>query len=585
MTAILGINAYHPDASACILIDGKLVAAVEEERFTRIKHWAGFPVLSIRYCLQAAGLRPKDIEHIAVNRNPLANLGSKVFYALRHLPPPGRLFDRLNNSGKINSIKAILDAEFKLDDGQWNPSIHNVEHHCAHLASAFYPSPFEKAAVISVDGFGDFVSTMWAEGRGSDLIVKGKVLFPHSLGLLYLAVTQFLGFHNYGDEFKVMALSAFDEDGFDDRLAKLIQPGTNGGFRLNLEYFIHHRLGFSMNWQDGHPVITPVFSKLFENTFGRSRKAGEPILPRHKAMAAGLQAVYEQRLDELLLKLHHSSGCRVLCLAGGCGQNSVANGKLHVKGPFEQVWVPPASTDAGGAVGAALWVWHKVLGNEDRDVMEHAYWGPEYGPEEIGGVVAEYHTLLEKSGCRISFFNSKETLCRRSASLIAGGKVLGWFQGRQEFGPRALGNRSIICDPRNSEIPSILNSKVKKRESFRPFAATVLKHATGRWYSHPVETPFMTHVLRIRSDRIAKLAAVGHVDGSGRVQTLEKKQNPLFYQLIASFERLTGLPLVLNTSMNENEPIVTTPQEAIDCFLRTEMDCLAIGDYLLERVA
>lgn len=585
MSVILGINAYHPDASACILVDGRLIAAVEEERFTRIKHWCGFPYLSISYCLQAAGLELKDIEHIAVNRNPLANLKNKIIYALRSLPAGKGLLARAGNSARLSGIKARLVARFGPAGSKWRPRIHFVEHHRAHLASAFFTSPFEEAAVISVDGFGDFVSTMWAKGRGAEIEVKGKVFFPHSLGLLYLAVTQFLGFHGYGDEFKVMALAGFDENGRDDRVEKLVDPGTKGGFELNLEYFAHQRLGFSIQSEEGCPVIGPVFSQFFEDTFGSPRKAGDPILPRHKAMAAGLQAVYEQLLDHLLVKLHGVTGCGVLCLAGGCGQNSVANGKIHLKGPFEKVWVPPAATDAGGALGAALWVWHKVLGNRKRRLLEHAYWGPGYDKVEIGKIVEGYSPRLERIGCRVSVFEKEIDLCPEAAMRIYEGKVLGWFQGRQEFGPRALGNRSIVCDPRDPKMADNLNQKIKKRESFRPFAATVLEHAVGDWYKCPSKSPFMSHVFKIRDDKLAELAAVGHVDGSGRVQTLARHQNSLFYGLIESFERLSGLPLVLNTSMNENEPIVNTPQEAMDCFLRTEMDCLAIGNYLLEREA
>ncbi len=584
MTSILGINAYHPDASACILVDGKLVAAVEEERFTRIKHWAGFPRSSIEYCLQQAGLRLEDVEHIAINRNPLANLGTKVFYSLRHLPAGRQLVERIKNSGEIAGVKKRLVDELGPVDGKWNPRVHNVEHHCSHLASAFYPSPFEKAAVVSVDGFGDFVSTMWAEGQGTDLLIKGKIFFPHSLGLLYLAVTQFLGFNNYGDEFKVMALSAFAENGAPDALKQLVVPGPGGSFKLNLDYFSHHRLRFSMDWNDGRPQIDPVYSRRFMEFCGKPRSADEPLMSLHTSMAAGVQTLYEKQLDRLLAELFRSTDCRCLCLAGGCGQNSVANGKIHVKGPFEKVWVPPVATDAGGSLGAALWVWHMVLGKTERLPMEHAYMGPAYSQSRIDNAVEEYRGLLNKIECRISHFDSKRILCETAARRIAEGKVLGWFQGRMEWGPRALGNRSIVCDPRSATMRSVLNRKIKKRENFRPFAATVLQHALDQWYLHPTESPFMTHVLEIRKDKLPTIPAVSHVDGSGRVQTLNKRQNELFYQLVSSFERLTGVPMVLNTSMNENEPIVRSPEEALKCYLRTAMDCLVIGDCLLERV-
>lgn len=570
---ILGINAHHADASACLVVDGRLVAAVEEERFLRVKHWAGFPSLSIEYCLEAAGLTADQIDHVAVNRDPNANLLKKAVYVLANKPMGELVSRRLKNASEIRSLGRLFKAP-----------VHRVEHHRAHLASAFYVSPFERAAVVSVDGFGDFVSTMWGAGRGRQISVKSQVTFPHSLGLFYLAMTQYLGFPNYGDEYKVMGLSAYGEPAEMDAMRKIVKLLPRGRFELALEYFRHHSEGLSMEWDGGEPKIGRAFSDRWAALLGPERKPDEPITQRHKDLAASLQAMYEEAFFHILAQAHRDFPVRALCLAGGCAMNSVANGKLFERTPFRELYVQPAAGDSGGAIGAAFQVWHG-LKKERSFVMRHAYWGPEFTDEAFSALLASKADELKAARCDVSSPADETALCERTARAIGEGKVIGWFQGRMEWGPRALGNRSILCDPRRADMKAILNDKIKRRESFRPFAPAVLRERTGEWFETDYDVPFMLQVYIVRAEKRSAVPAVTHVNGSGRLQTVERSQNGLFYDLIAAFDKLTGVPMLLNTSFNENEPIVCRPEEALDCFLRTKMDLLVLGRHVVERRA
>jgi carbamoyltransferase len=579
---ILGINAYHGNASAAIVCDGLLIAAVEEERFNRVKYAAGFPAQAIRYCLKAAGLTLSDIDHVAVPRNPFARLATKLFYALR-MPSFAR--ERLKVMVKFTGIPEALAGAFDADPKKIAAKFYRIEHHQAHLASSFYCAPFDRAALLSADGLGDFASTMWGTGSGSCMKVDGVVTFPHSLGLFYSAVTQCLGFLKFGDEYKVMGLAAYGQPAQMEALRDIVRfnPGSaNNGFSLGLDYFSHHRTGPEMSWAeaDKTPSLGKLFSTEMEKRLGPARGPEQALEQRHRDLASSLQARLEEVYLGMLKKLAEHTGLKAVCLAGGVAFNCVANGKIFDATPFEQVYVHPAAGDAGLAVGAAYYVWHQILGKPRSFVMDHAYWGPEYSRDEIRQAIDS--NGLAQNGCTIAELPQEE-LMRHTAAIIADGKILGWFQGRAEWGPRALGNRSIIADPRRPEMKEILNQRIKHREIFRPFAPSILAEATSEYFEKSHPSPFMTLAYSVRPEKRAKIPAPTHVDGTGRLQTVTREANPLYHALISAFRDLTGVPVVLNTSFNDNEPIVCRPEEAIDCFQRTQMDALVLGDFLITR--
>ena len=579
---ILGINAYHGNASAAIVCDGQLVAAVEEERFNRVKYAAGFPAQAIRYCLREAGLTLREVDHVAVPRNPFARLGRKLYYAVRM---PGFARGRAKVLAKFTGVRDALAAAFETDAKGIPAKFHRIEHHEAHLASAFFVSPFERAALLSADGLGDFASTMWGVGTGSRMEIADAVAFPHSLGLYYTAVTQYLGFLKFGDEYKVMGLAAYGEPEHLAAFREIVRFDANGGgngFRLGLDYFVHHRDGPEMSWAeaDKTPTLGKLYSGSMSSLLGKARSADEPLEGGHKNIAASLQARLEEVYLGMLCKLGESSGLKAVCLAGGVAFNCVANGKIFQRTPFQKVFVQPAAGDAGLAVGAAYYVWHQKLGKKRSFVMDHAYWGPSFSDSEIRTAVGQ--TDFAREGCTVAEMREEE-LTRRAAGIIADGKILGWFQGRAEWGPRALGNRSIVADPRRADMKEILNRRIKHREIFRPFAPSVLAEATGEWFEQSHPSPFMALAYAVRPEKRALIPAPTHIDGTGRLQTVSREANPRYYALISAFRDLTGVPLVVNTSFNDNEPIVCRPEETIDCFLRTQMDALVLGNYLIER--
>jgi carbamoyltransferase len=575
---ILGINAYHGNASAAIVCEGRLVAAVEEERFNRVKYAAGFPAQAIRYCLKEAGLELKDIDHVAVPRNPYARLGTKLFYAMR-MPSFAR--ERMKVLAKFTGIPEALAQAFDTDPARVTAKFKRVEHHKAHLASAFFVSPFERSALLSADGLGDFASTMWGSGTGNRMKIDGAIAFPHSLGLFYSAVTQYLGFLKFGDEYKVMGLGAYGEPEQLDAVRNIVRAHDDG-FRLGLEYFTHHRTGPEMSWAeaDKTPILGKMFSEEMEKLLGPKRSPEEPLEQRHKNLASALQLRLEEIYLGMLKRLAERTGLKAVCLAGGVAFNCVANGKIFDKTGFEQVYVQPAAGDAGLAVGAAYYVWYQILGKPRSFVMDHAYWGPGYTRDEIRRAIDA--NGLAQNGCRVEEL-AEENLMQRTAAIVADGKILGWFQGRAEWGPRALGNRSIVADPRRPEMKDILNQRIKHREIFRPFAPSILAESTGEWFEKSHPSPFMTLAYSVRPEKRDKIPAPTHVDGTGRLQTVTREANPRYWSLIKSFEQLTGVPVVLNTSFNDNEPIVCRPEEALDCFQRTQMDALVLGDFLITR--
>src|SRR5215471_8006969 len=575
---ILGINAYHGNASAAIVCDGRLIAAVEEERFNRVKYAAGFPAAAIRYCLKAAGITASEVDHVAVPRNPYARLGTKLLYALR-MPSFAR--ERAKVLAKFTGIPEALASSLDVPPDALRAKFHRVEHHVAHLASAFYCSPFEQAALLSADGLGDFASSMWGAGFGRRMNFHGSVAFPHSLGLYYSAVTQYLGFLKFGDEYKVMGLGAYGEPEFLPQFREIVHSnGTR--FHLGLEYFTHHRTGPQMSWAeaDRTPVLGRMYSDEMPRRLGPVRAPEAPIEQRHKNLACSLQARLEEVYLGMLRRLRQETGMKSVCLAGGVAFNCVANGKIPAATGFENVYVHPAAGDAGLAVGAAQFVWHQVLGNRRGFLMEHAYWGPEFSPEEIRRAIDS--SPLAGAGCSISELG-EDQLMPKTAAIIAAGKILGWFQGRAEWGPRALGNRSIVADPRRAEMKEILNRRIKHREIFRPFAPSVLAEKTGEWFEKSYPSPFMNLAYSVHPGKRDKIPAPTHIDGTGRLQTVTREANPRYHALISQFERQTGVPVVLNTSFNDNEPIVCRPEEALDCFVRTHMDALVLGNFLITR--
>jgi carbamoyltransferase len=459
-----------------------------------------------------------------------------------------------------------------------------VEHHFAHLSSAFYVSPFDEAVVVSVDGFGDFSSGAWGLATGTEIDVDGRVFFPHSLGIFYQAMTQFLGFPHYGDEYKVMGLAPYGRPVFMDEMRQIVKLGGDGSYELDTSYFRHHRENISFEWESGIPTFGAIFGDRLQELLGPPRRSQETLEQRHKDLAHSVQAMYEEAFFNLLNALYRKYKIDDLALAGGCAMNSVANGKIYRNTPFKRSYIQSAAGDAGGAIGAALAAWHKMEGpGAFKTMMDHAYLGPSFNNREIKRVIEARASDLPNDGFVIEEIQDVESLCNRTARAVADAKVIGWFQGRMEWGPRALGNRSIICDPRRADMKDILNLKIKRRESFRPFAPSIIREAVSDWFEEDDDVPFMMKVFQIREEKRAEIPAVTHVDGSGRLQTVRESTNQRYYRLIKAFEDLTGVPIVLNTSFNENEPVVCRPEEALDCFLRTRMDVLVMGDYYIER--
>ncbi len=578
---IVGINAYHGDSAACLIQDGRLVAAAEEERFRRIKHWAGFPSESIRYCLREAGADISAVDHVAVNSDPDANFARKIWFAATHWPDPRLVMNRLVNRRRRQSVSEVLRENFPQQ--HFSGQVHGVEHHLAHLASAFLVSPFEEALAVSVDGFGDFASAAWGVGRGTQIDVEGKVYFPHSLGIFYQAMTQYLGFPHYGDEYKIMGLAPYGEPRYLNEMRRIVNLRNDGTFRLDLRYFRHHREKVEYTWDNGAPVVGRLYTQALEDLLGPTRGKEEPLTQRHKDLARSVQAMYEEAFFHLLNSLHARHGLTALALAGGCAMNSVANGKIYRHTPIRRVYIQSAAGDAGGAIGAGMALWHRLQNDARHGAMDHAYWGPRYDDAYVGEVLGVRSEEIKNQGCRVENITDEGELCRRTAAAIAEGKVVGWFQGRMEWGPRALGNRSILGDPRRADMKDILNLKIKRRESFRPFAPSILRDAVSEWFETDDDVPFMMEVFQIRADKRPRVPAVTHVDGSGRLQTVHRHTNPRYHRLIETFAGMTGVPMVLNTSFNENEPVVCRPEEALDCFLRTRMDVLVLGDSMVVR--
>lgn len=572
---ILGLNAYHGDSSACIYKDGTIIAASEEERFRRIKHWAGFPTMAIEFCLNEAGITILDVDYIAVSRDPKANFFKKIITAFKNRLSLKNIINRAKNLKKASSIEEEINQHFNLSAGSLKAKIINVEHHRSHLASAFFASPFEEAAILSIDGFGDFSSTMIAKGKGNQIAVLDTVSYPHSLGVFYTTLTQFLGFPNYGDEYKVMGLAPYGTPKYADKIRELIILTTNGLFELNLKYYNHPKNGIDMAWEGGSPSVGNIYTTELVKLLGKPRARNEELTAYHKDLASSVQQVTEEVIAHILNSLHQKTKLDAICIAGGVAQNSVANGKIKLNTPFTKIYIPPAGHDAGTAIGAALWVYNQLEKMPRTEPMLHGYFGSKFDNAYI-------KNLLNVRGISYSHPDEQEFYEEVTDCLVKEG-VVGWFQGRAEFGPRALGHRSILADPRNAHAKEILNTKIKRRESFRPFAPSILSEFVKDYFEQSDDVPFMEKVFKIRQDKRAEIPAVTHLDGTGRLQTVHKGTDEKYHTLISAFHKATGIPILLNTSFNENEPIVNTPEEALACFLRTRMDMLVMEDIIVRK--
>jgi carbamoyltransferase len=558
----LGISCFYHDAAACLLRDGEVVAAASEERFTRKKHDADFPMNAVRYCLEAGGIETADLDHVGFYDKPFIKF-ERIIETYLAVAPRGIqswvMAIPLWLKEKIFMRKTI---EKKLDG--YEGDILFSEHHESHAASAFYCSPFEEAAILTLDGVGEWATAAKGFGRGEEITLTHEIHFPHSLGLLYTAFTYYLGFKVNSGEYKVMGLAPYGKpEYFDLIMDRLIDVKADGSFKLNMDYFAYtHKL--------------TMINKKFNDLFGAPPRTPETWLnEREFDIAASIQKVTEEVVLRLCRSLHAETGLDNLCLAGGVALNCVANGKIIKQTPFKDIYVQPAAGDAGGALGVAQLIWHRYLGRERKHPLPDAYLGPEYSNEEIRAFLAEKGVPYREL--------DSETLVSDVARLIDEKNVIGWFQGRMEFGPRALGGRSILADARDPEMRNIVNRRIKFREGFRPFAPTVTLEGCPEWFELDQPSPYMLLVADVREGKRV-IPSVTHVDNSARIQTVSEAENPLYHRLLKAFEARTGVPVIINTSFNvRGEPIVRTPADAYLCFMRTDMDYLAMGDFLLDK--
>ncbi len=582
MTVILGFNAFHADSAACLVVDGVLLGAVAEERLgARVKHSSAFPENAIRRLLADAGLTLRDVTHVAMARAPKANYLAKMAYvAKRPMKAAGAVIEHFRRNHQTQSALEKLTEICDEDPARVHFEVVEVEHHLAHIASAYFLSPFDGiTAGLSYDGSGDFASLMAARCTGNRIEVLDRVVLPDSLGFFYTALCQFIGFDNFGEEYKVMGLAPYGADRYRDQMAQLVHVDDKGWFRLGKGYFGMHEGGTS-GAQDakGHPVMGRFYTDRLCSLLGEPRGRHSALTQREMDIARSVQVRFEEAAIHCLNRLHDLVPTTQFVMAGGCALNGVANARILRETKFTTPYLQAAASDDGTCLGAAYYVWHQVLGHEERFHMQHAFWGPEYSEGRMCAVA-------ETSGCLLKVCKDETELVETASGLIAKGLVVGWYQGRSEWGPRALGNRSILANPALATMKDTINTKIKRRESFRPFAPSVLKEDVPVYFEQIVESPFMMHVVKIRPEWRERLPAVTHVDGTGRLQTVDVASNPLYHRLISAFKQRTGLGMVLNTSFNENEPVVDTPEQAFDCFNRTDMDVLCLGRYILAKSA
>jgi carbamoyltransferase len=576
---LLGINSATADSAAVLIGEKGILGAISEERLNRKKHCAGFPKLAIQEVLRLAGASASDITDVAVARDPQANLAAKMKFVARD-PVRGlpRALDRFRVQRKVASTVDTMASELGIPRAQIRAQLHHVEHHVAHVASAFFWSPFERATGVSVDGVGDFCSSLIASCEGKNVKPLSKLLWPHSLGVYYTAISQFIGFDRFGEEYKVMGLSAYGVNRFASELRKVVSYVPGEGLRLNLRYFQHHKASSAMEMNDDDEVKVPqLWSDDMRSLFGAPRSRTEPLTDRDRDLAKSMQVRFEEVYLEHVANAVAQTGVRNVVMAGGSVLNSVGNGRMITERVVDRAYFHPASADDGTAAGAALHVLHQKLGVRRTEPVMHAYWGTGWSDDEIEKALVASKLPFKKL--------TEAELLEQAAGRIAEGKIVGWFQGREEWGPRALGNRSILCHPGWPGMKATLNARIKNREPFRPFAPVIPAEKLSTCFQGDHEVPFMNVVYKVRPEWKERLSAITHEDGTGRVQTVTRDQNRLYYELIHAFERKTGTPVLLNTSFNENEPIVHTPAQGLDCYARTRMDALGIGSFWLEKPA
>jgi carbamoyltransferase len=578
MSIVLGLNINHADSSACIIKDGQLLFAIEEERINRVKHWAGLPIESIKFCLKYTGISTNEITDISINSNPLSNIIPKAFFFLKNYISGSKkyeIYKRIKN--KLN-LKESLKESFPKDAFSKNLKIHYIDHHLSHIASAFYPSQFEKAIGLSIDGFGDFCSIAIAKCENKKISIIDKTFFPDSLGLVYEAFTQYLGFNNYGDEYKVMGLSSFGSPIYSELIEEKIFEGPKK-FKLNLDFFNHTNKNFNYKFS-GSPHQNQIFNEKIGNLLNLTKNNEKDFIIRQRNIASSIQKVFEKKLLQICQKIHNLDYSDNLVYAGGCALNSLANKKLFESNLFNKIYIPYAPGDAGGSIGSALHVIKSKNINIKLMNLHTPYIGPDFGSNEIEN---ELNTNKELKKFNITKFKNINSLNQKVAKSIFDNKIVGYFNNKMEFGARALGNRSILANPCNPDMKEIINSKIKRRESFRPFAPAILFEEKKYWFNNEISNPFMSHVEDIKKEQQNKIPAVTHIDGTGRVQTVTKDINKNFYDLINEFYKVSKVPILLNTSFNENEPIVMTFNNAIECFIRTKMDILVLNSFVIER--
>lgn len=581
MTAILGLNAFHADSAACLLVDGKLVGAVAEERLgDRVKHTSDFPAEAVRWLLQDNGLKLSDVTHVAIPRDTSCNRMAKATWIAKN-PVRGvaAALEHLSRSKKTTSMIEQLASICGEDPASVSFDTVNVEHHYAHIASSYFTSPFDGlTAGLSYDASGDFASAMMAKCEGTKIEVLDRVTLPNSLGFFYTALCQLIGFDQFGEEYKVMGLAPYGEDKYGDVMKRLVTLPENGWFGLGSGYFGMHEGGESGGVDEhGHLVMGRMYTDKLIRDLGSPAKR-DAVTQREMDIARSTQVRFEEAAVHCLKRLHRLVPSTNFVMAGGCALNGVANARILRDTPFETPYLHAAASDDGTCVGAAFSVWHDTLGKRERFHMEHAFWGPEYSDER-------HRSAVENAGVEFREYSAEAELIEVAAQLIADGNVTGWYQGRSEWGPRALGQRSILANPAIPTMKETINLKIKRRESFRPFAPSVLREDVATYFEQDVYSPFMMHVAKIRAEWREKLPAVTHVDGTGRLQSVDPQSNPTYYKLISALKQRTGIGMVLNTSFNENEPVVDTPEQAVDCFLRTDMDVLCVGKYVLRKAA
>ena len=581
MTAILGLNAFHADSAACLLVDGKLVGAVAEERLgDRVKHTSDFPAEAVRWLLQDNGLKLSDVTHVAIPRDTSCNRMAKATWIAKN-PVRGvaAALEHLSRSKKTTSMIEQLASICGEDPASVGFDTVNVEHHYAHIASSYFTSPFDGlTAGLSYDASGDFASAMMAKCEGTKIEVLDRVTLPNSLGFFYTALCQLIGFDQFGEEYKVMGLAPYGEDKYGDVMKRLVTLPENGWFGLGSGYFGMHEGGESGGVDEhGHLVMGRMYTDKLIRDLGSPAKR-DAVTQREMDIARSTQVRFEEAAVHCLKRLHRLVPSTNFVMAGGCALNGVANARILRDTPFETPYLHAAASDDGTCVGAAFSVWHDTLGKRERFHMEHAFWGPEYSDER-------HRSAVENAGVEFREYSDEAELIEVAAQLIADGNVTGWYQGRSEWGPRALGQRSILANPAIPTMKETINLKIKRRESFRPFAPSVLREDVATYFEQDVYSPFMMHVAKIRAEWRGKLPAVTHVDGTGRLQSVDPQSNPTYYKLISALKQRTGIGMVLNTSFNENEPVVDTPEQAVDCFLRTDMDVLCVGKYVLRKAA